>query len=101
MAAKQTVSHLKGFSNLDEVLDKMLELGFFGGYPEWRDQAKAELTDETFDPERSNEFWFSNGVIEVKIFTRLFGAFELCNFRGIKHKNMEAIFAVADRPKVA
>lgn len=97
MAAKQPVSIVKTFTNLDEVLDKMDQLDFFHGYE--RDLAKEKIqTDGVHD---SNEHWFSNGYLELKIFRRMFGAYELCNFRGIKNKQLEEIFAVADQPKIS
>lgn len=56
MAAKQPVSIVKTFTNLDEVLDKMDQLDFFHGYE--RDLAKEKIqTDGVHD---SNEHWFSS-----------------------------------------
>jgi hypothetical protein len=96
MAAKP-VSIVKTFTNVDEVLAKMDELGFFYGYE--RDLAKQKIeADGVHD---SNENWFSNGYLEIKIFRRMFGAYELCNFRGIKHKQIEELFDVATQPKIA
>lgn len=100
MAAKKPFSSVKTFTNVDEVIEKLDELGFFAG-PELKSECVEQLKNPIPGPFDSNELWFSNGHLELKIFRRTFGAFELCNFRGIKHKNMEAIFAVADRPKIA
>lgn len=100
MAAKQPVSIVKAFTNVDEVIEKLDELGFFAG-PELKAERVEQLKNPTPGTFDSNELWFSNGYLELKIFRRMFGAFELCNFRGIKHKDMEAIFAVADRPKIS
>lgn len=100
MAAKKPVSIIKSFTNVDEVIEKLDELGFFYG-PALKEERVTKLKNPTPGPFDSIEHWFSNGYLELKIFRRMFGGYELCNFRGIKHKEMEAIFAVADRPKVA
>lgn len=99
--ATKSVSHIKSFSNLEEVIDKMAALGFFNGSDNYRAQKLAELTDPNPSVHASNEFWYSNGYLEVKIFRGMFGSYELCNFRGIKHAQLEELFAVAEIPRIS
>lgn len=94
MARRKPAGPIKDFSNVDEVFDKMLEFSFFANEAH-RDQRKAELTDETFSPHSSNEFWFSNHYLEIKIFKGMFGAYTLCNFRGLIHDELDSLFEVA------
>jgi hypothetical protein len=75
------------FSNVAEVFDKMTELGFFVNESH-RDEAISELPDHF-------EHWYSNGVVEVKVFRGLFGAYELRNYRGIIHPSITDLFSVA------
>lgn len=89
---------MKTFSNLEAVLDRMQELGFFINQAQ-RDERQAELTDESFKPHAGNEFWFSNGGLEVKIFKQMFGAYELCNFRGLISPKLDELFELAEIPK--
>lgn len=90
--AGKTLTLRKDFSNLEEVFDKMLELDFFVN--------RAHRDEQLALVDQSHEHWYSNGAVEVKIFRGLFGAYELVNFRGIKHLYLEELFQVADRPKL-
>jgi hypothetical protein len=99
LMATNTVTRIASFSNVDEVFDKLLELGFFVN-EEHKAESLREISDPNPSPHDSNEFWYSNGHVELKIFRGMFGAYELCNFRGIKHKEVEALFGVASMPKL-
>lgn len=101
MAKRKPAGPLKSFTNLDEVLDKMLELRFFGGYEALRDEAKADITSDSWTlPERTEGYWYSNGVIEVKIYRQMFGSYELCNYKLAIHKDLDALFELAEIPKI-
>ena len=101
MAKAKPAGPIKSFSNLDEVLDKMLELRFFGGYEALRDEAKASiLSYRPNDPNSTSDYWYSNGVIEVKIFRQLFGSYELCNYRQIIHRDLDSLFEIAEIPRI-
>lgn len=91
MATKKVLFYTD-FSNVDEVFDKMLEQKFFVNEAH-RDEAKTKI-------ESTHETWYSNGVVEVKIFRGLFGSYELRNYRGMKHKDIDELFAVAAKPKL-
>lgn len=101
MAKTKAAGPIKSFTNLDEVLDKMLELRFFGGYEALRDEAKADiLSYNPADPDSTNEHWYSNGVIEVKVFRQMFGSYELCNYKLAIHKDLDSLFELAEIPKL-
>lgn len=89
--AGNKVEYFKDFSNVAEVFDKMLDLGFFVN-EEQRDQAVTELPNH-------HEHWFSNGVVEIKIFRNLFGAYELRNFYESKSSVISELFAVGHLSK--
>lgn len=96
MAKRSIPGPVKSFTNLSEVLDLMLERGFFGGYEELRNEAEEDILN--YDPTSpyANEFWYSNGAAEVKIFRGLFGAYELCNYKSQSHPALKEIFALAE-----
>lgn len=101
MAKRKPAGPLKSFTNLDEVLDKMLELRFFGGYEAFKDEAKADITSDSWNLEgRVGGYWYSNGVIEVKIFPQMFGSYELCNYRQLIHDDLDELFELAEIPKI-
>lgn len=89
--AGNKVEYFKDFSNVAEVFNKMLDLGFFVN-EEHRDQAVAELPNH-------HEHWFSNSVVEIKIFRNLFGAYELRNFYESKSPVISELFAVGHLSK--
>lgn len=97
--ARKTVQYFKDFNNLDEVFDKMLELGFFVNENQKLEKLE-ELKNPTDGPFSNYEHWYSNSVVEVKIFTKMFGAFEIRNYRGIIHKSIDELFEVATLPKI-
>lgn len=101
MAKAKIAGPLKRFANLSEVLDGMLERGFFGGYQQLRDEAEASISYDPTSPFSQNEYWFSNGVVELKIFRRVFGAYELFNYRRQSHPDLEAIFELAELRKIS
>lgn len=101
MAKRKPAGPLKSFTDLDEVLDKMLELRFFGGYEALKEEAKADILDYSpTDPNSTGGYWYSNGVIEVKIFRQLFGSYELCNYKLAIHKDLDALFELAEIPNI-
>lgn len=96
--AKSTVHRIKSFNNVDEVFDKMLELDFFAN-KDHMEESKAELREPKAGPFSNSEYWYSNGVVEFKIFRGLFGAFEICNFHGQIHATLDTLFELAEIPK--
>lgn len=96
--AKKEVHWLKDFSNVDEVFDKMLELGFFVNEAHRDEQKDLLLNPREESPFSQNEYWYSNSVVEVKIFRRIFGGLELCNHRGLKHDAIDQLFTTAMIP---
>lgn len=100
MARRKPAGPLKSFSNLDEVIAKMGELGFFINEDE-----KLTRLDELKNPGNgpwvSSEYWFSNRRgAEIKIFRRMFGAFELCNFKGVASDELDELFELAEIPQI-
>jgi len=100
MARRKPAGPIKSFTNLDEVLDKMEEFGFFVN-----EEDKLTRLDQIKNPDHgpwaSNEFWFSNmRGAEIKIFRRMFGAFELCNFKGVISDQLDELFELAEIPKI-
>lgn len=89
---KASVSYIKSFSNVDEVFDALLKHGFFVDESH-RDVAKSRVYT-------NHEHWYTNKVVEIKILRGYFGSFELSNYRRLKHKVIEEIFAVATLPKL-
>lgn len=97
MANKKMAGPFKNFTNLSEVLDGMLERGFFGGHRELRDEAEQDILNYNLaDPDQLGEYWCSNGVIELKIFRQLFDVYEICNYRQQIHKDLDALFELAE-----
>ncbi len=97
MATRKMAGPFKNFTNLGEVLDGMLELGFFGGHQALRDEAEHNILNyNLFDPEQTGEYWYSNGVIELKIFRQLFDVYELCNYRRQIHEDLDTLFELAE-----
>lgn len=86
---KQKVLYNKDFSNVDEVFDKMLELGFFMN-PEHRDERKAEALTR-------HETHYSNGVVELRIFRGIFGSFYMTNYMGVANPAIDELFGVATK----
>lgn len=70
--AKPMFPHFKTFSNLDAVLQKMLEVGYIAD-----EQALAEVEERT---QREHETLFVLGDSKLKIFRGLFGAYELVSY---------------------
>lgn len=91
--AKQEIIITKQFTNRDEVVEKMHELGFFGGYAALRDEFNEGLQN----PNGHTEHWASNGVNEVKIMTNPWNPeeYQLLNSRSVNNETINAIFAVA------
>lgn len=98
--ARAKVEAFKDFTNVEEVFDKMLELGFFVNEAHKQDHLD-ELINPKPGPFSNHEYWYSNGVVEVKIFRRMFGAFEIWNYRRILHKDVTELFAVATIPVIS
>lgn len=101
MTRRSIPGPVKNFTNLSEVLDLMLARGFFGGYRQLRDEAEEQILDWSPTSLNANEFWHSNGAVEVKIFRQLFGSYELCNYKGQSHPVLEELFGLASIPKIA
>lgn len=101
MAKRKPAGPIKSFTNLDEVLDRMLELNFFGGYEALKEEAKADiLSYSPTDPDSTSDYWYSNGVIELKIFRQMFGSYELCNYKLAIHDDLDSLFELAEIPKI-
>ena len=102
MAKRRPAGPFKDFTNVDEVFERMLELGFFNSSRDFMESEKAELFKEPnpASPFYQDEHWFSNGGLEVKIFRRMFGAFELCNYKRIISKELDGLFEIAEVPKI-
>lgn len=96
MTKRKPAGPLKSFNNLDEVLDRMFELRFFGGYEALK-EAKADINSQNWGlEERTDGYWYSNGVIEVKIFRQMFGSYELCNYKLASHEDLDSLFELAE-----
>lgn len=95
--AKKKVSRIKSFSNIDELFGLMFERGYFIN-ERHRDEELARIKGPT-PLGSANEYWYSNGADELKIFKQMFGAFELCNFRGIISPKLEELFEFAEIPR--
>lgn len=95
---RKTLERLKTFSNVEVVFQKMLELGFFYNERQMQEEL-ARITEVTPSSHASNEFWYSNHVVELKIFRGLFGAYEICNYRGLMSHYLDQIFEVAELPR--
>jgi len=95
--AKKKVSRIKSFSNIDELFGLMFEQGYFIN-ERHRDEELARIKGPT-PLGSANEYWYSNGADELKIFKQMFGAFELCNFRGIISPKLEELFEFAEIPR--
>jgi len=95
--AKRKVSSIKSFSNIDEVFGRMHEQGYFIN-DSHRDEELARIKGPT-PLGSANEYWYSNGAQELKIFKQMFGSFELCNFRGIISPKLEELFELAEIPR--
>lgn len=96
---RRAAGPLKTFTNLEAVFSKMEEFGFFIN-SEHRAEQFALLTDPTPSPGSTNEHWYSNGADELKIFRLMFGAYELCNFRGMLSTKLDELFELAEMPKI-
>lgn len=96
--AKRKVSTIKSFSNIDELFARMGEQGYFFN-ENHRDEELARIKAPT-PLSQTNEYWYSNGADELKIFKKMFGAFELCNYRGIISPRLEELFELAEIPKI-
>jgi len=90
--ASKSISRLKNFSNVEEVFDKLLELGFF---PD--DAARSKAVEAL---PSLHEHRFTNGDVSIKVFRNLFGSYELCNFYEATSPELEELFAVAKLPKL-
>lgn len=95
--AKQKVSRIKSFTNIDELFTRMGEQGYFVNERQ-RDEELERIKGPT-PTHSANEYWYSNGADELKIFKQMFGAFELCNFRGIMSPKLEELFELAEIPR--
>ena len=85
MATK--ISRIVSFSNVDEVFERMSELGFFES-AEAQAEAKELIASQ-------HETILGNDTIKLKVFRGLFGAYELCNYYEHDDSELESIFAVA------
>ena len=90
---------LKNFTNIEAVFDRLEELDFFADESHKLERLE-QLTEEYPSVHASNEFWFGNRVLELKIFRRMFGVYELCNFRGIIDPRLDSLFELAEVQKI-
>lgn len=78
----------KQVHNLEALFNRMKDNGFIIDPATTFDEFKSYISE-------SQENWFSNGVVEVKLFTGDYRGITLSNFRRILNPHVDLLFEVA------